>query len=272
MIPKLNMYCLTLDPLHETLIKKINYIPVGLGTKIFSKNCLNDKIGINIAKKNPYYGEYTFHYCLWKNSILEESNWIGFCQYRKFWKKNFINFDKNNFNSFTNSILKEINEDFTNYESVIGESFFVNKFKFSKFFKHNFKTMIFNPQLFFLKSKRNILFHFDMMHGAGNLNKAISLLDFKEKKDFEYFVNTEVSFNPHNMFICKNKKILFDYYDSVFPWLERCEKIFGFEKLNSYGLKRIYGFLAERYLSYWFKKYTKYKLLPIEFKDLSDFL
>jgi len=25
-------------------------------------------------------------------------------------------------------------------------------------------------------------------------------------------------------------------------------------------------------MSYWFKKYTKYKILPIQFKDISDFL
>lgn len=111
-----------------------------------------------------------------------------------------------------------------------------------------------------------------MMHGHGNLQKAIDLLEINEKEDFRKFVTKEISFNPHNMFICKNKDILFNYYESVFPWLKRCEKIFGFENLNNYGLKRIYGFLAERYMSYWFKKYTKYKTLPILFKDLSDFL
>ena len=44
------------------------------------------------------------------------------------------------------------------------------------------------------------------MHGKDNLSKAIQLLDKKNKFDFEKFVNTEVSFNPHNMFICRSKK------------------------------------------------------------------
>ena len=83
----------------------------------------------------------------------------------------------------------------------------------------------------------------------GNLDKAIKLLDVKDQKDFSNFVNTEVCFNPHNMFICKSKMLLLEnYYQSVFPWLERCEKVFGFN-LDGYGLKRIYGFLAERYMS-----------------------
>ena len=107
------------------------------------------------------------------------------------------------------------------------------------------------------------------MHGDGNLDKAISLLEINDRKDFDYFVNTEVSFNPHNMFICKTKDILNSYYNTIFPWLERCEKKFGFN-LNGYGLKRIYGFLAERFMSYWFKKYTNFSTLPIIFKDIDE--
>ena len=60
------------------------------------------------------------------------------------------------------------------------------------------------------------------MHGEGNLDKAISLLDNEDdRKDFNEFVNTEVSFNPHNMFICKSNKILNNYYNTIFPWLEK---------------------------------------------------
>ena len=71
------------------------------------------------------------------------------------------------------------------------------------------------------------------------------------------------------MFICKSPKILNEYYNSIFPWLEKCESKFGFN-LEGYGLKRIYGFLAERYMSFWFKKYTKSTTLPIIFKDISE--
>ena len=130
--------------------------------------------------------------------------------------------------------------------------------------------MMKNPALFFNKSKRNLKFHFDMMHGHGNLDKAINLLNSKERNDFKAYLEQSVSFNPHNMFICKSKKILKAYYESVFPWLESCEKEFGFN-LEGYGLKRIYGFLAERYMSYWFQKYTKHTTLPIIFKEISEF-
>ena len=267
----LKIYCISLNPLHLKLINKLGYIPVGLGDKKFSQEWIQDKAGNNIAIKNKYYGEYTFHYWLWKNNKLNSSGWIGFCQYRKFWKKDSINFNSNDLNDFNNILLKEVPKKFDKYESIIGENFYVNQFRLSKFIKHNFKTMLLDPSLFFNQKKRTIKFHFDMMHGHENLDKAIAVMDNKEKNDFKHFVNTEVSFNPHNMFICKNKKILISYYESLFPWLLECEKIFGFKDSNAYGLKRIYGFLAERYMSYWFKKYTKFTILPIQFKDLSDF-
>ena len=268
----LQMYCLTLSPAHKDLINKTGYISVGLGDKYFGEKSLTDKTEKNIEFKNKYYGEYTFHYWLWKNKKINFNGWIGFCQYRKFWKKDFNNYSLNNFDSLDNSLLKQIPNNLNEYETIIGEDYFINQFRFSKFIKHNLKTMFFNPSLFFNSKKRTIKFHFDMMHGTGNLDKAIEVLENKDKKDFEEYVNSEVSFNPHNMFICKNKKILYEYYESLFPWLLNCEKIFGFKDLKGFGLQRIYGFLAERYMSYWFKKYTKYTTMPIQFKDIGDFL
>ena len=106
------------------------------------------------------------------------------------------------------------------------------------------------------------------MHGENNLNRAIDLLDSENKNDFRKFVNSQLSFNPHNMFICKSKKKLKDYYEDLFPWLEKCEKLFGFEDLKEFGKIRIYGFLAERFMSYWFQKNTQFTTMPIIFYDI----
>ena len=70
------------------------------------------------------------------------------------------------------------------------------------------------------------------------------------------------------MFICKSKKILKNYYSTLFPWLERCEKLFGFENLKGFGQIRIYTFLAERFMSYWFQKNAKTNTMPILFYDI----
>ena len=58
-------------------------------------------------------------------------------------------------------------------------------------------------------------------------------LDEANKKDFKIYVNSALYFHPHNMFICRSKDVLESYYDTVFPWLERCEKIFGFNVFSS---------------------------------------
>ena len=85
------MFCLTLDPDHYGFIKKLGYTPVGLGEKHFNENWFTDRSGMNISSKNKYYGECTFHYWLWKNYLEKiKEEWIGFCQYRKFWSLNYL--------------------------------------------------------------------------------------------------------------------------------------------------------------------------------------
>ena len=70
------------------------------------------------------------------------------------------------------------------------------------------------------------------------------------------------------MFISNSKKIINDYFSDVFEWLNKCEKIFGFN-LEGYGIIRMYTFLAERYLPFWFKKYTKFLEWPVVYYDIN---
>ena len=110
--------------------------------------------------------------------------------------------------------------------------------------------------IFFDESKQSVAFHFDMHHGYGNLKKAINLIDIEDRSEFMSYVETSISYNPHIMFIAK-PEILNKWFDTLFPWLLRCEKEFGFENLKGYDTQRLYAYLAERYLSFWFNKYTK---------------
>ena len=84
----LKMFALCLHARHLTDIKSLKYIPVGLGKNNFSSDWLRDNTGNHISDKNPFYGEYTFHYWFWKNMIdtIPDETWIGFCGYRYFWQ------------------------------------------------------------------------------------------------------------------------------------------------------------------------------------------
>ena len=130
----LSIFCITLKPEHEKIISSLKYIPVGLGNEKFSKNFFNDKTGNNIASKNEHYGEYTFHYWLWKNYLDKiETKWIGFCQYRKFFLDKDLTNTKLilNFYKFT---IKGI-ENNQQFDCILAIS--VEKFKLSKIIKHH---------------------------------------------------------------------------------------------------------------------------------------
>ena len=265
----LKMFCISLSNSHFKKIKSLNYLPVGLGNDNFDKDWFRDNTNENISEKNSFYGENTFHYWLWKNDLRNffNADWIGFCHYRRFWLKNF---NENNFKDLKSTVISEPLTAWNDYDVVLGNEYYVNNTKLSKIFKHGKKQILKNPFVFFFKKKMTVKVHFDMYHGFGNLDKAIDLLDKENREDFRNFVNTQGSFNPFNMFICRSPDILNSYYLSLFPWLKKCEEIFGLDKTKSYGLIRIYAFLAERYLSYWFKKNTNYILWPIKHYDISS--
>ena len=267
----ITIFCITLKPEHEELIKKLSFVPVGLGEEKFSENCLSDKNGRSISYKNPFYGEYTFHYWIWKNYLDQiKTEWVGFCQYRKFFAKKKFETKNIRLEEFKNNLLLDVNSQEKNINCILGSQFSVQEYKLSKIIKYHLPKFLSQPSLFFDKKKRTLKLQFDLFHGKGNLERAINLLDKENKDDFQTFMNNENSFNPHNMFFCK-KKILNDYYSVIFPWLEKCEELFKFENKGIYGLQRIYGFLAERFLSYWFKKNSNHIEIPIVGKDLSDY-
>ena len=266
---ELKMYCLSLSNAHLEKIQNLNYIPVGLGKDNFDKQWTRDNTNEHISEKNSFYGENTFHYWLWKKGLknIFDREWIGFCHYRRFWLRDSKQTD---IKILKQSVIQDPSNLWNNHEVVLGEEYFVNGTKLSKILKHGRRQLLKNPFVFFSKKKMTVKVHFDMYHGFGNLDKAIDLLNNEDKIDFRNFVNTEVSFNPFNMFICKSSKLLNDYYNSLFVWLKKCESVFGFEPNQKYSLIRIYAFLAERYLSYWFKKNSNYILWPVKHYDISN--
>ena len=253
----LEIYCVTDKDL--LYLKNLPYKLAGVGKSNFSKeyNLANTKD--NIDYKEKYYSELTFHYWFWKNEMknLENNTWIGFCQKRRFWIKK--NISKNNINTYNlkNYILSEPSEEWKNYNSVICDPIYVNGVNKVKLLKRGFKSLIRNPEIFFNKEKQTVKLHFDMHHGYGNLDKAINLLDDSDRDEFRNYVENQVCFNPNIMFIAKID-IANQWFEKLFPWLFRCEKIFSFENLKGYDSQRLYAYLAERYLSFWFKKYSKY--------------
>ena len=260
----LKIYCVTNKRLIQLEKSVLNF--AGVGNDKFPNNYIKpDKLD-NIYYKEKNYSELTFHYWYWKNLMkFENAKWVGFCQKRRFWIKSDsskININKTN---LEDHLLSEPEETWKNYESIICSPIDVSGVKRIKLIKRGWKNILKNPSIFFDKKKQTIKLHFDMHHGYGNLDKAINLLD-DDKSEFKDYVNQNTRFNPHIMFITK-PEILNLWFSKLFPWLKKCEKIFGFENLKGYDTTRIYAFLAERYQSFWFKKYTVFKENPWIFID-----
>ena len=264
----LKIYCVTDKPLQKLENSHLNL--AGVGKNFFSNKYISSDKEININSKERYYSELTFHYWFWKNLLeKEETQWIGFCQKRRFWiKEESKKFDISKKN-LTEHLLKEIPEKLNNFESFLCEPIFVNNVKKIKMLKKGFRSLTNNPSIFFNQNLQSLKFHFDMHHGHGNMDKAINCLNENDKEDFRNYMSLNVSFNPHIMFISK-PHIAKKWFKDLFSWFFECEKVFGFENLKGYDTTRLYAYLAERYLSFWFKKYTKYKDWPWTFCDMSE--
>ena len=265
----LKMYCFSLSKSNLEKIKKMNYIPVGLGKEKFDSNWLTDSTNKNIGNKNSWYGENTFYYWLWKNNLEKnfDTDWVGFCHYRRFWL-NEKEEEKNQ--DFKKSIIHEVPDEWKNYDVILRDEVFVNGTKLSKVLKYGKKQLLSNPFVFFSKKTMTVKVHYDMYHGFGEMDKAIELLDNENREDFRNWVNTAQSFNANNVFICKSSILFSDYCKTLFRWLDKCETIFGFDPNRSYSRIRVYAFLSERFLSYWFKKNSNYKLWPMKFHDITN--
>jgi len=251
----LEIYCVTNKIL--PFLDNYKYILAGVGKNKFPKNYLRCDTENNIYHKEEFYSELAFHYWYWKNKLnISNNNWIGFCQKRRFWiKKDSVakNIDKFN---FQNHFLIEPDPTWKNYESILCNPIKVNNVKKIKLIRRGIKSIIKKPSILFSNKKQNLLLHFDMHHGFGNLKKAINILDLKDRNDFLEYVNLSSSFNPNIMFISKSD-IIDRWFNDLFAWLFECEKVFGFDDLKGYDTTRLYAYLAERYLSFWFNKYAK---------------
>ena len=268
MTKKLKIYCVTNKEIN--FLNKTNYLIAWVGKENPPNRYIRCDNEDNIFYKERFYSELTFHYWYWKNKLEKESDdqWIGFCQKRRYWINTTNNTEINTINLNENLLTSLSNiKDETN--SIICDSISLSGVKRIKIIKRGWKNLIKDPRILFFKNKQNIELHFDMHHGYGNLFKAINLLDSNDKDDFLKYVRSNTKFNPNIMFIAK-KKIIQNWFNSLFPWLERCEKVFGFDNLKGYDTTRLYAFLAERYLSFWFKKYSKFeekKWILLDFKD-----
>ena len=106
---------------------------IGVGKNNFPSNYIIENSGNNIADKNFCYSETSFHYWIWKNLLpkLNEDEWIGTCQYRRYFvKKEYANkiqydnrqqglYDLNNIEDLKSILQLEPEKEWNNYDVVL---------------------------------------------------------------------------------------------------------------------------------------------------------
>lgn len=262
-MPIIHNYCITGKKFHYLNNLDINIILAGSESKNlneFPNNWIKDNHGVNISNKNKNFGTLSSHFWLWKNKLKDFSDeeWIGINHYRRFWVKSK---DKDiNLSNLSENILREIPND-ENFDVLLPEKIVIENLKLSKLIKKGFQNYIRRPSLLFNLKKISIELHFDLFHGYNYLSDAAKLLNENDQVDFENHIKNKNSFHQFQIFVSK-KKIIENLYEKTFDWIFKCEKKFSNLNLTGYGKERLYDFLAERYFSFYFEKYTKIKIWP----------
>lgn len=258
---------------YNETIENLGLIPVGVGqNKSFPINWLRDNVGKNISNKNSKFGELTFHYWLWKNKLSDfnENDFIGFCQYRRFWLKKKHNNIVDKDNLFEN-LLKNIDDEMIRYDSIITKPEKIN-LKYKSVIKYRkIINNLKNPMPIFFKKKQTIDVQFEVYTRSGNLIYEVAeFLKKEDQVDFIKFIKNNNTINLHNMFITK-KKIYNEYCSAMFDWLFKCDDYLNKTKKYKKLIPRMQAYLAERFLPFWFRKYTNFTEYPWVFIDTSKY-
>lgn len=242
-------------------------IPIGCGTNKFPPQWKTSNTGININHKHLSYSDLVSQFWVWQNIIkkkLDDSNWIGFCQYRRFWFKDFgyfmnhiSHFSMNLINSyllgnFCRKIvqffhLKEPPIFWDQYESILSKEVNLNDYSHYNYFK--------TEKFFSIKN------HFLTCHSHKDpdlLNRIIEKLNPSVKYDFFEYISNNSLLSPHGMFISK-PRLIDNYFEVAFNWYQSCENIIRKdENISLLQSPRFFQWLNERFCDFWFKKYTNY--------------
>ena len=202
------------------------------------------------------------------------------CQYRRYFVKYEYKDQIDNFNSqglypninnladLKKMLQLEPSNMWNNFDVILCEPWSLKVKSKAKLFKKGFKSLINDPSIIFNIKKQNIKLHFEMFHGYDNLQKAIKVLPKKDMKDFIDYISSNNMLAGHCIFFSKNNDLINSFYTDLFQWLFECEKVFGFN-LRGYGNQRIYSFLTERYMPFWFNKYAKVRYWPWLYCDIT---
>ena len=67
-----------------------------------------------------------------------KTEWVGFCQYRKFFINKKLDTKKITFDILKSSVIKKVEGNESDFQCILGEKFSVENYKISKILKNHF--------------------------------------------------------------------------------------------------------------------------------------
>ena len=117
-----------------------------------------------------------------------------------------------------------------------------------------------------LKYKTTVLDQFAQSLGPFGKDRIFEIIQYlptSESYDFLEFLKKRTHLSAHGMYISR-VKIINQYSNLIFEWFLKCENIIN--KNNNLPLiknSRIFQYINERFLDYWFSKYYKVLRWPM---------
>jgi hypothetical protein len=262
---KINFFCTS----HKNVDYLNKFYPtvlmVSLGDSLFPKSWIDSNKEINISNKFFSYADLVAHYYVWKNLLpkFDDSQWIGFLQYRRFWLKHKIE-KEYSLDSIDNLMLTEPDLLWKDYDAIIPAPFIFKKR--IKDLLESFFLLKFLKDFDLIKYYTKVQKQFEVSLGSSGreiITEIIKMLPDSDKIGFKDFLNNRTHLSAHGMYISK-KKIINSYSEVLFSWFEKCENIIN--KSNNLPLfknRRIFQYINERFLDYWMSRNVRTLRWPI---------
>lgn len=255
----MKIYCATHLPLPQ--LNETGVIPVFVGQGPCPEGWLSDKVGDNIADRNPSFCELTAQYWVWKNKFdeLTDDDRVGFCHYRRFFCKRDDAAKRSlNYQSIQPKHIDALDQRFS---ELACDGFIASGLKLSRV--NLFERLINLDKLHtrYFWFDRTVGAQFAFYHDERDLKQAVVLLDGGYREQFARYLSTATVLHPFNMYI-STRKIMDEYFSVLFPWLFVCEQKIVLDS-NSRYQQRFFGFLAERFASFYFSQIVP-QIVPID--------
>lgn len=227
-------------------------IPLYVGSHADSFEGLNDRSGDSIWRKNDTFCELTAQYWVWKNHLprLDKNDIVGFCHYRRYFTKHHKEQHACNISQEMYS-AQNICRSIRPHEVLLAKKMYFRRDRtHRRILPASLDTWL-HPEKY-----RSLHEHYAESHPLQDLESSISLLPASEKYEFEKFMRS-YNISPFNMY-CTSVENLNSFFPALFEWLFSIESALSLDGRNEYQ-RRVFGFLAERYSSYYFRRHLKPK-------------